>query len=264
MSKNKPIEPTKQRKKTKLNANKLIIGITVVIGLTLLVWMLILNMNKSTQFEEVVVKIKPLPNKANFLNQEEILDILDSNLREVPFQKTTAEILLEENPYIKNAEVYTSLDQTLNIKIVQREPIARVINQKGHHFYLDEEGNKFKCLGGTSARVVVVNGFITEKQIPSDSFKTQTIKEVYQVCRAINKDLFWKQFTEQLYVDKYDDIILIPKVGNFTIVLGNSSSLAVKLKHLRKFIETALPKVGWDKYKQISVKYKGQIVATKR
>jgi cell division protein FtsQ len=266
MAGNKPIENTRKprRGNVSIAPKKVLILLFALFGISLISWLVWINLSGSKKFTEVSIEIKPLPNKINFLTKSKVKKIIDSALLVVPFKKAAAEYALEQNPYVKNAEVYINLDKTLHCKIEQREPIARVINQKGQHFYLDNEGNKFSCQTGTSARVVVINGFISEKLIPKDSLKTVTIQEIFTIASKVNSDVFWKQFTEQIFVDKYNDIILIPKVGNFTIVLGNSSSLDTKLNNLRTFIQDALPKVGWDKYKKVSVKYKGQIVTTKR
>lgn len=266
MAGNKPLEqnPKNKRGPKNLSAKKIIVFLFMILGLSLTVWLIWINVSGSKDFKKLSIDIKPLPNKINFLTEQKVKRIMDSALIAKPFKKANAEYALEQNPYIKNAEVYIDLDKTLHCKIEQRQPIARIINQRGRQFYLDNEGNKFSCQTGTSARVVVVNGYISESINPKDSLKTSTLQDLFKVTSAINKDVFWKQFTEQLYVDKYNDIILIPKVGNFTIVLGNSSSLDKKLNNLRTFIQEALPKVGWDKYKKVSAKYEGQIVTTKR
>jgi cell division protein FtsQ len=104
---------------------------------------------------------------------------------------------------------------------------------------------------------------VSEGLLPADTVKTVTLQEVFKIASTIEVKVFWKQFTEQLYVDKNKDIILIPKVGSFTIVMGDASRLDEKFNDLEVFINNVLPKVGWEKYKQLSVKYKGQVVTVK-
>jgi cell division protein FtsQ len=64
-----------------------------------------------------------------------------------------------------------------------------------------------------------------------------------------------------VYVDK--DLELIPRVGNHTIILGNVSDLQEKFNKLMIFYKEAMPKVGWNKYKTLNLKYKNQIVCKK-
>jgi cell division protein FtsQ len=68
---------------------------------------------------------------------------------------------------------------------------------------------------------------------------------------------------EQLFVNDKADIELIPRVGNQRIVLGSADSLEVKMRNLLAFYKQAMPKVGWDTYKTINVKYTNQVVCVK-
>ena len=228
------------------------------------VFLVINKTSNGKKFNEVKIEIEPLPNKINFLDEKDIHQIIDSLTDQPDFKKANCEAVLEQNPYIKNAEVFVDLKQNLFCKITQRQPIVRVINSAQQQYYIDKEGTKFNVITGTSARVLVANGYIKEKRSPQDSLYSKTLKEVFKVASYVESELFWKQFTEQLYVDKYNDLILIPKVGSFTIVLGNSERLEEKFSDLKVFITTALPKVGYEKYKTLSVKYKGQIVTKKK
>ena len=75
---------------------------------------------------------------------------------------------------------------------------------------------------------------------------------------------FWNNQIEQIYVNPDNEVELIPRVGNHRIVLGSFADFEEKLDNLRLFYEKAIPKVGWEKYSIISLKYKDQIVCTKR
>jgi cell division protein FtsQ len=60
------------------------------------------------------------------------------------------------------------------------------------------------------------------------------------------------------------DIILIPKVGNHSIVFGSALFIEEKFNNLKTVYSKGLNTIGWDKYSRINLKYKGQIVAEKR
>ena len=53
-------------------------------------------------------------------------------------------------------------------------------------------------------------------------------------------------------------------VGNHRIMLGTLDEFEEKLANLKLFYEQAIPKVGWEKYSMINLKYKNQIVCTKK
>ena len=52
--------------------------------------------------------------------------------------------------------------------------------------------------------------------------------------------------------------------GRSDIVIGTVDNLAEKFDNLRAFYEQGLSKYGWNKYKTINLKFKNQIVCTKR
>ena len=250
--------------KKKVSIGRYLVWILAAALVVICLFLVFNKTNNGKKFKEVIIEIEPLPNKINFLTSKDIHQIIDTLTNRSDFDKANCENVLERNPYIKNAEIFVDLKQKMFCKITQRQPIVRVINIYQSQYYIDKEGTKFSAITGTSARVLVANGYIKEKRSPQDSLKTQIIQDLFKVATYIENDLFWKQFTEQLYVDKYKDLILIPKVGSFTIVLGNSDRLDQKFSDLKVFIKTALPKVGWDKYKTLNVKYKGQIVTVKK
>ena len=69
---------------------------------------------------------------------------------------------------------------------------------------------------------------------------------------------------EQIFVHPDNEVELIPRVGNHRIMLGTFEGFEEKLDKLQLFYEQAIPKVGWEKYSIINLKYKNQIVCTKK
>jgi cell division protein FtsQ len=86
---------------------------------------------------------------------------------------------------------------------------------------------------------------------------------LYKTADYVRKDSLWDAQIAQIYVNQAHEIELIPRVGNQRILLGNADSLDVKFRNLLAFYKQALPKVGWDKYKTISVKYSNLVVGVK-
>lgn len=55
-------------------------------------------------------------------------------------------------------------------------------------------------------------------------------------------------------------LAIVPRSGRFTVDLGTTEELDGKLGTLRRFYTQGLDNVGWDKYRSISLRYKGQVV----
>ena len=56
----------------------------------------------------------------------------------------------------------------------------------------------------------------------------------------------------------------MPKIGDQVIILGDGENINKKFKKLEIFYKKAMPKEGWNSYKSINLKYKNQVVATKK
>ena len=60
------------------------------------------------------------------------------------------------------------------------------------------------------------------------------------------------------------DMELVPRVGDHTILIGDDQQIHEKFEKLFLFYMEGLNKAGWNKYKVINLKYKDQVVCTKK
>ena len=211
-----------------------------------------------------------LPGKDNFIERFEIDRILMSSggqlvgrkLKDINIHKL--ENSLKSNPFIEFAKVYADMDGIVHVEVRQRIPLLRVINRANVQFYIDEKGNKMPLSENFTANVLVANGLIDEDFSGKvDSLSTKLAKDLYRMALFIKSDTLWNNQIEQLYVDVKGDIELTPRVGNHEIILGDADSLQTKFKNLLIFYKKAMPKVGWDTYKTINLKYANQVVCVK-
>ena len=173
------------------------------------------------------------------------------------------ETYIEQNPYIANAEAYIDINSKLWIDIEQHYPIVRIIDSQNLSYYLSKEGKKMPASAEYASRVPVVSGNITDNGSDIGEPALPTLKNVFTLAKYIENNQFLKSLIEQIYVAPNGDYVLIPKVGNHDIVFGSIDDMDEKFNNLYLFYQEALPNVGWNKYKTINLKFKGQIVATK-
>lgn len=211
-----------------------------------------------------------LPGRYNFVERDEIDRILlesggilvGKGLHEINIHKL--ENRLKANPFIEYAKVYADMDGIVHVQIRQREPVLRVINMANLHFYIDGKGLKMPVSDNYTAKVLVVNGFIDEDFTGKvDTPQSKLIKDLYRAALFIKADTLWDNQIEQLFVDLNGDIEMVPRVGDHKIILGDADSLQTKFRNLFFFYKKAIPKMGWDTYKTINLKYANQIVCEK-
>ena len=193
------------------------------------------------------------------------------------------EKILRRNPHVEKAEVFSSIDGEVKIDVTQRSPILRIIGAVHDGYYIDKNGVFMPICDKYAARVPIANGYIyepytygsaklIEKRTREDSIavdETQpyryTLKDsLYTLAKYVNDDEFWQALIQQIYVTPQHEFELIPNIGNHRIILGNLDDMEGKFSKLLLFYRKGLSKTGWDKYSIINLKYKNQVVCTKK
>ena len=219
--------------------------------------------------------------QTGFIQQDDILKLLNKNKIEVKGRLVSEinlkklENLLDNQGTIKNAEVYCTNSGTLNIDILQRRPLVRIIDKAGKSYYLDAEGTIIPLSEKYSPLVLIANGNISEPfnpdkanniwQVKKDNLTNsqKTIYELFELVQFISSNEFWNAQIEQVYVDDKLEFEIIPRVGPHIIILGTIENYKGKFDKLMTFYKEGLSKVGWNTYLTINLKYKNQIVCTK-
>lgn len=174
------------------------------------------------------------------------------------------EKVLENDAYVQDAETWLDANGELHIKIVQKQPIARVINKYGVNYYINENANKIPISGKFTTRVPVVTGNIQEGTYNSNMIETPVLNNVLKLTRFIHNNTFWNAQIEQISVADNGSYVLIPKLGDHKIEFGGIDNMEEKFHKLEIFYADGLSYAGWEKYETIKLDYKGQIVCVKK
>lgn len=161
---------------------------------------------------------------------------------------------LKKNQLINRAECYKTPGGVLRIDITQRVPLLRIMGVKGS-FYVDNTGEYMPISRNFTSYLPIATGYV-DKEFATNS--------LYVFAKFLQDDKFWNSQIEQIVVLPNYEIELIPRAGNHLIFLGKIDNFEQKLNKLMLLYQQALPKVGWDKYEMINLKYKNQVICTKR
>ena len=180
---------------------------------------------------------------------------------------------LLEKPYLKSAEVFYNVEGSLFVKITQRKPVVRIITYAGNTFYLDKEGYILPERGNFVPHILVANGYFSEDNSLKNVINIEAIKDkkkysewydALDLANFINSDEFWKAQIVQIYLNREQDIELIPRVGAHQIILGSAQNYEEKFSKLRILYAEGLKYQGWNNYEIINLKYTNQVICTKR
>lgn len=253
----------------------ILIGIVAYLGITF-------SFVNSRQDELVCnyVEIKIIDSAKNgFIQPKDIhnllfrknIKLIGKNFQNINLKALEAE--LNTFPPIENAEVYKTTGGKVVMEIQQRNPVIRIFDVLDQSYYIDDKGFLMRVSGKYTSHVPVANGYISAPAAFNKSVNVLTLQragkrsilaELYQLAQYIEEHEFWKAQIQQIYVNHKYDFELIPRVGSHVIVFGDISNCEEKFNNLESLYINGLNAVGWNKYETINLKYKGQVICTKR
>lgn len=159
------------------------------------------------------------------------------------------------NKLVRKADVYTTPRGSIVTNIYQRKPVLRVISNTKGSYYIDNNREKMPVSLNSTVYLPLATGAI------SDDFAQN---ELYDFALFLNDNPDWNAWIEQIVVKGGDKVELIPRAGDFRIVIGKLDNYSEKLNKFALFVEKGLKIVGWNRYNTINLEYDGQVVCTKK
>jgi cell division protein FtsQ len=252
---------------------------SVLIGYVIIALIFARSSRKEVVCNSISVTIAD-DDKYRFVKEKEILKLIERPEKSIIGSKlnkldcSNIEQKVYKHPAVSQADVYTTIDGKLHIRITQRKPIIRISNKNGTSFYIDSEGKPMPVSENFSAQTLYANGNIQEtlplSKIKAFTDEADTIKvashhilfELYKLAVFIDSDEFWRNQIQQVYVNDKYEIELIPTIGDHVILLGNTNDLENKFNKLNSMYY-AFNQIGWNKYSYINLKFNNQIICTK-
>lgn len=173
------------------------------------------------------------------------------NIRKQALNLNKLENELIANPYVRNANLYVSVNGGVGVNILQKTPLARV--QTNETFYIDEEGKKMPTSPNFSVRVPLVTGDVSEKNMA----------DVYKVLKSIASDSFFNKEVEGVVVHGKKYILLIREF-DFLVDFGTSEDREIKISNFKAFYKKALKDKTIETYNRVNLQIASQVICTKK
>lgn len=203
-----------------------------------------------------------------FVSKEEVVKLISASTGgRIKGQSMSAfdlrklEKMLEDNVWIRNAEMYFDNNEALHVTVTEREPLARVFTTAGKTFYLDSDQKQMPVTDKVTAKLPVFTGFPAKKNLTAAD--SVLLLQVRDMAAFIQGNAFWKAQVAQIDISIEKDFEIVPVVGNHIVKLGKGDDIEKKFHRLFVFYREVLSKAGFDAYRTIDVQYAGQVVATK-
>ncbi len=158
--------------------------------------------------------------------------------------------------YSNFEDVECSLSTTgkLKVGIIPMIPELRVFEGNAS-YYINKDGKRIESKPNFFVDVPVVTGNFSSEFTP---------RNLISMSRFIQADPIMRHLVGMIEVIDPENIILVPRIHGHVINFGDTTRLREKRQALVTMYRKVMPYKGWDTYDTISVKFRGQIVATRR
>jgi cell division protein FtsQ len=210
--------------------------------------------------EEFVVIVKD-STQTQFVTAREVEDLV-KKYKLYPVGKPFKEIntlairdTILGNRLIESADVFITSSSTIVATIRQREPILRVVSDIKGNFYVDKDRKIMPVSSSFAVYVPIATGVIDEEFAQN---------ELYDFAMFLRNNSEWDAWIEQIVVRSDNEVVLIPRAGDFKIIMGDIDDYHSKLDKFARFVDGGLNVVGWNHYSEINLKYENQVVCTRK
>ena len=156
---------------------------------------------------------------------------------------------------IEHATVNRLSNNKVRIRLWPMKPVARVWMPNGTSYYINRDGKRISA----DARY-----HVDVPQVVGRFDSTFTPVQLLPLLDYMNANPEWNTLVSMLSVRNSQNIMLIPVIRGHVINFGDASDIADKFHRLKRFYSEVMPVKGWEFYDTISVKWDGQVVATRR
>lgn len=154
----------------------------------------------------------------------------------------------------EDVEVMITSDGMLRISVEPMVPVMRVF-YAGKSYYVNKDGKQILSDADFFTDVPVVSGNFSLKFKPVD---------ILPMVRFVAGDNLMNNLVAMIHANDKDNIILVPRITGHVINFGDTTRLDEKRDALKLFYNKVMPYRGWEYYDTVSVKFRGQVVATRR
>lgn len=207
-------------------------------------------------------------NNTKFVEEADVVSILNTcnnpiqgkSIQLLDLKKM--EVLLQQNPWIENANVFVDNTNTLQIRISEKQPIARLFFVDGRSFYLDSQMQMLPLHTKFTARLPVFTS-VPPFHVDITASDSLVMLDIKAIAVYLKNNAFWMANIDQININQQGNYDMVPKLGDYLLQFGDGKELEAKFNRLEEFYRQVLQKKGWNHYSAINVGFANQIIATR-
>lgn len=155
---------------------------------------------------------------------------------------------------LESVQCLVTADRRLEVRVVPMIPEIRVFCG-GKSWYVNKDGKAVETNAQFFSDVPVVEGNFRKGFQP---------KDILPLVRFIKNDSEMSNLVSMIVARDSKNLMLVPRINGHIINFGDTTRMTEKKRMLMSFYRKVMPYKGWQEYDTISVKFRNQIVATRR
>lgn len=191
-------------------------------------------------------------------------------LANVPDTATLASIDLmaikkrvETNPFVREAIVKREPPEKLEIEIIERSPIAVLLNIHARDWLLDEDGYVIPMVESGAAHdlPVVTGGNFARELLPGIRIGDERLLHalmILKTARRVNTELF--DLISEINIDQKNDLILYTIESAVPVIIGSSVDAERKLRSFHAFWNTVAIQHDVGGIEYVDLRYRDEVV----
>lgn len=193
-----------------------------------------------------------------YVSAAEILKELPADtaarISDVDLEAIEARLMKKDN--IEDAQAvrsYCGKHARVNVYVTPMIPVARVFDSGGS-YYINRQGKKLTANARYHIDVPVISG----------NFSRRSPVEIIPLLEYMRNDENFASIVSSISIAPNGDIIIVPLIAGHVINFGEPRNYRNKVRRIAEMYRQVLPVKGWNYYDTLSVKWDGQVVATRR
>lgn len=184
----------------------------------------------------------------------------------------TIEQTLEEHPMLRRAECHKTPTGNVYVRVWQRTPVLRVMATENYFVDTERRIMPVRSMGiartgqrsvSTATHVPIVTGNLSKRMAQEelyDFIQWTTHTRYSGLLKSEVGGNYWADQIQQIHVASPHNIVLTMRRGNARILIGDLVNFEAKLDKLHKLYTDGFDRIGWQQYREIDLRYKGQVV----
>lgn len=161
---------------------------------------------------------------------------------------------LRASDKVEKVNVQVLNNGALAIDVIPMTPVARVFD-RNNSYYINASGKRISAEPRYHVDVPVVVGVFSDSLPPS-----RLLPLLHHISERPELDALVSTVKQA----RNGDIIIVPTIRGHVVNFGDTSMVDDKFGRLREFYRQVMPVRGWETYDTLNVKWRGQIVASRR